>query len=103
MAITADLLGIGGALWATYEHLIKKRKKPNDVKPPAFLIQVKTEKETLVQLMIEEGTEREEFIQKFTKVVSSLRVSSNVEATESAVEIYELSESYVRVRPKKDS
>ena len=103
LGTTADLLAIGGALWATYEHLIKKRKKPSDAKPPAFLIQVKARNETFVQLMIEEGTEREEFIQEFTQVVSSLRVSSNVEATESAVEIYESSESHVRVRPRRDS
>ena len=37
--ITVDLLTIGGALWAVYEKLIKRRKKPGAGQPltPALL------------------------------------------------------------------
>lgn len=55
LGTTADLIAVAGALWATYEHLIKTRKKPDEEKPPMFLIQVKTRSETFVQFTIEMG------------------------------------------------
>ncbi|MCX5721490.1 MAG: hypothetical protein NT179_05605 [Nitrospirae bacterium] len=98
LGITADLIEVGGMLWAAYEHLIKKRKKVTDVKQAAFLIQVKTRSGTFVQFTIEDGQQREIFIQEFTHVVSSLRESSDSPSTESLIEVLESSETLARVK-----
>lgn len=34
LGTTADLIAVAGALWVAYEHLIKKRRKPSEEKPP---------------------------------------------------------------------
>jgi hypothetical protein len=95
--ITADLFGIAGALWAVYEKLIKKRKKPSAGQPPGFLIQVRNEKHTFVQFLIQESTTKEAFTEEFTRTVSALRASETGQSTEAIIEFYEGSESHRRV------
>jgi hypothetical protein len=95
--ITADLLGIAGGLWAVYEKLIKKRKKPRAKQSPGFLIQVKNEKHTFVQFLIQEGTTKDAFIEEFTRTVSALRASESGQSAEAIIEFYEGSESHRRV------
>jgi len=101
--ITADLLTIGAALWAVYEKLIKRRKKPGG-QPPGFLIQVENEKQTFVQLVIQEGTTKEAFTEEFTRTVSALRASETGQSAKAIIEIYERSECHRRVSPvRKDA
>lgn len=64
---------------------------------------MKTRSETFVQFTLEEGKDREAFIQEFTQVVSSLRASSNDESVESIVEVLESSTNHVRVKKREDS
>jgi hypothetical protein len=102
--ITADLLAIGGALWAVYEKVIKRRKKPGAKAPPGFLIQVKSEHQTSVQLIIHEATTKEAFTEEFTRLASALRASETGPSAEAIIERYERSESHRRVsRVRRDA
>ena len=94
--IAADLFGIAGALWAVYEKLIKARRKPSAGQPPGFLIQVKNEKHTFVQFVIQEGRTKEAFTEEFTRTVSALRASETGQSAEAIIEFYEGSESHRR-------
>ena len=103
LGTAADILAVAGALWTVYEKLIRQRKKPEAKQPPGFLIQVKTEHETFVQLVIQEGTEKEVFIEEFNRTVSALRASESSEPEVTVIERYEHSESHRRVRVRKDA
>jgi hypothetical protein len=98
LGTTADLIAIGGALWATYEYVVKKRSEKEATNSPMFLVQVKTRSGTFVQFTIEQGQDREVFVQEFTQVVSSLQSSAEGNQDESLVEHFESSETLVRVR-----
>ena len=102
LGTTADLIAIAGVLWAVYEKLIKKRKKTNAEQPPEFLIQVRNEQHIFVQLVIQDGTNKETFIEEFTRSVSALRASVDGESEETMIERYERSESHQRVHVCKD-
>jgi hypothetical protein len=103
LGTTADLIAVAGALWAVYEKIIKNRKKPGAPKAPEFLIQVKTQHETFVQLIIKTDTTKEIFVDEFTQTVSALRSSANGESEQSIIETYEKSESHRRVHVRDNS
>jgi hypothetical protein len=68
-----------------------------------LFVQVKTEQQTFVQLIIEEGTTKETFTEEFTRTVSVLRASEGSHSEEAIIEEYERSESYRRVHVRKDA
>jgi len=103
LSTTADLLAIAGALWTVYTNLIQKRKRPDAKESPAFFIQVKTEQQTFVQLVIDKDTTRETFTEEFTETVSGLRAAEGSHSKETIIEEYERSESYRRVHVRKDA
>jgi len=101
LGTTADLLAIAGALWAVYVKVVKPRKAQD--KPPAFLIQVKTQEHTFVQLLIQENTTEEVFVEEFCRTVTVLRAGAEGESTEVVVEKYANSEEFRRVHVRKDA
>jgi hypothetical protein len=98
ISVTADLLGIAGALWAVYERLIKNRKKKTFENPPVFLIEVSNQQQTTVRFLIQEGTTKATFIEEFRRTVSALRASEGAKSEDAIIEEYERSESHRRVR-----
>ena len=104
LGVAADIIGIAGAFWAAYEHLIRKRTAKDAKKPPKFMLQVKAEPYAFVQIIINSDTTQEEFVQQFVQAVDKLRDTADVaESGKSIQESYDASPNQERVHPGKES
>lgn len=103
LGIAANAVQVAGAFWAVYAFVIKKRSSVNATKPPWFLLQVKAEPHSFVQIIINNDTTQEEFVQNFTQAVSKLRSADQPGDSQSVQSSYEASPNQVRVHPRKES
>lgn len=103
LGIAANAVQVAGAFWAVYAFVIKKRSSPNTNKPPSFLLQVKAEPHSFVQIVINSSTTQEQFVQEFTQAVTKLRSADQPSRDQSVQDSYEASPNQVRVHPRKES
>jgi hypothetical protein len=102
LGIAANAVQVAGAFWAVYAFVIKRRSSANATKSPSFLLQVKAEPHSFVQIFINSDTTQEQFVQEFTQAVTKLRSGGQPSRDKAVQDSYEVSPNQVRVQPRKE-
>jgi hypothetical protein len=103
LGTTADLLAVAGAIWAIYSKIRSSKTKSEQAGPPGLFIQVKNAQHGFVQVVIDENTTEEVFVEEFRTKVSILRETSGDERNEATFEEYENTKYFKRVQKRKDA
>lgn len=107
LGTAADLLAFAGAIWAAYERYVKpQRDQSAGPQKPFLFISFRRADGSFTQFALgEQYTEKEVFVEHFTRQISELRESATAETDEVLLTEISKSEDWVRihVRDKSDS
>lgn len=107
LGTAADLLAFAGVIWAAYERYVKpKREQSAGGQRPFLFISLRRADGSFTQFALgDQYTEKEVFIEHFTRQVSELRESVTAETDKPLLTEISTSEDWVRihVRDKNDS
>ena len=95
----ADLLAFAGVIWAAYERYVKpKREKSTGTQKPFLFISFRRADGSFTQFALgEKYSEKEVFVEHFTRQISELRESSTAETGEALLTKISKSEDWVRI------
>ena len=103
LGTTADLLDIAAAIWAVYTKIRSSKTKSEEARPPGLFIQVKNAQHEFVQVVIDENTTEEVFVEEFRTKVSILRETTQDGQNEVTFEEYENTKYFKRVQRREDA
>ena len=102
LGITADIIGVGGALWAAYERYIKPKRERDSGSKVMLVINISDDNSRNAQLILGDASaEREVFIETFRHSLTALReeVSSEDAKVSKAIRVQE-SNQWIRIKTK---
>lgn len=105
LGTAADLLAFAGVIWAAYERYVKpKRDQAVGTQKPFLIISFRRTDGSFTQFALgDQYTEKEIFIEHFTRQISELRESANAEPDETLLTEISKSEDWVRIRVRDKS